>query len=584
MTEEMSSTSEIRVWAETLRDRVLECASDQEIETPEARLPSTLQGDLLEAVDLLLDQVQREESEPRDSDISASLSTADGGLIDALTEVMDHNLAQWQASISKSYRQSTAGELAQQLKAVGRLRDDLAEEQARFQAEWAQVEHGKAELLKQQIKLKRQRSVLAKELRARKAELLLEAEQQARKIRDEADLAGQEERLRCQERMAELDSMCATQEEELELLRAELETLRSETADPGSEASHSEQEWSELLELANQDSARLQAELESLRAELDEASQSIPHDQDEDSQKREEQTQQELDERARLIEELERENDSLRERIANRDDAVIDRADSNQADADDVAGDGQQVAALQSQVAELTEALEAKSQLLALQVDDSEPAEWTELLEKAKLEIDDLRNQNADLATQVARQQVVESGSSPDAQFDQESLSWEERKQLIIRQLESDEDGGTGQTDSTTRFEIEQIIETTNAEVARRDREIDELRSIIEQQADTKQGVAIGAAAIAQMLDSDELIRQERQKLKEIQSEWEDKLRQAEIDLSMERAKLARERTQLESERNDAKLALPLVKPESSEAPRTRKWLEHLGLRDEKND
>jgi hypothetical protein len=84
------------------------------------------------------------------------------------------------------------------------------------------------------------------------------------------------------------------------------------------------------------------------------------------------------------------------------------------------------------------------------------------------------------------------------------------------------------------------------------------------------------------MLDSDELIAQERQRLKQIQREWEDKLRQEEIDLSMERAKLARERTQLEEELDNVKSLQnsPAASPPGGRG-KTRKWLEHLGLRDE---
>lgn len=96
--------------------------------------------------------------------------------------------------------------------------------------------------------------------------------------------------------------------------------------------------------------------------------------------------------------------------------------------------------------------------------------------------------------------------------------------------------------------------------------------------------MAIGAAAIAQMLDADELISQERQKLKDIQREWEDKLRQAEIDLSMERAKLARERTQLETELEQARKSPPSpfveIEGQTKAQARTRKWLEHLGLKE----
>jgi hypothetical protein len=203
-------------------------------------------------------------------------------------------------------------------------------------------------------------------------------------------------------------------------------------------------------------------------------------------------------------------------------------------------------------------------------------------LELTQQELEDLRSQNADLATQLAERQVVTSGSQPHGQFDHESLSWEERKALIIKQLE--EDSVNAEIPDVEvqqqRLEIERIIETTQQEVEKRDREIEELRSIVEHQSDTKQGVAIGAAAIAQMLDSDELVAQERQKLKEIQQEWQEKLRQAEIDLSMERAKLARERCQLEDELANARSQQAAVQ-EPGGVGKTRKWLDRLGLSDD---
>ena len=152
---------------------------------------------------------------------------------------------------------------------------------------------------------------------------------------------------------------------------------------------------------------------------------------------------------------------------------------------------------------------------------------------------------------------------------------------MILQQLE--EDDSSSNLGESQKLDVERIVASTNEEIARRDREIEELRSIVEQQSDTRQGVAIGAAAIAQMLDSDELVSQERQKLKDIQHEWEEKLRQAEIDLSMERAKLARERLELEAQRERAveDQPDPHEQDEDGEKGRTRKWLVHLGLRDE---
>ena len=213
-------------------------------------------------------------------------------------------------------------------------------------------------------------------------------------------------------------------------------------------------------------------------------------------------------------------------------------------------------------------------------------AELESRLANAGQELSDLKNQNFDLASQVAKHQVLSSGHSPQVNFDSSALTWEERKQLIMRQLEDElaEDGRNDSTDATGRLEIEKVLQTTQVEIDRRDTEIAELHSIIQQQSDTRQGVAIGAAAFAQAFDADEIIQQERQKLKEIQLQWEDKLRQAEIDVSLERARLARERTQLELELDTTQRERKAAGPPPTESKR-RKWLDHLGLREEnRND
>ncbi|MCC7333686.1 MAG: hypothetical protein IT422_01230 [Pirellulaceae bacterium] len=214
-------------------------------------------------------------------------------------------------------------------------------------------------------------------------------------------------------------------------------------------------------------------------------------------------------------------------------------------------------------------------------------AELEARLMTAEQELSDLKDQNFDLASQVAKHQVQSSGHSPHINFDASTLSWEERKQLFLRQLEdeSDEnDCNESATDAaqaaTQRLEMKKVIQATQIEIDRRDAEIAELQSIIQQQSDTRQGVAIGAAAFAQAFDNDEIIQQERQKLIDIQLQWEEKLRQAEIDVSLERAKLARERTQLEQELASTHRERSVHESSPMEG-RTRKWLEHLGLREE---
>jgi hypothetical protein len=97
----------------------------------------------------------------------------------------------------------------------------------------------------------------------------------------------------------------------------------------------------------------------------------------------------------------------------------------------------------------------------------------------------------------------------------------------------------------------------------------------------------VGAAAIAQMLDTDELVRQERDNLKELQEKLREELKKAEVDISLERAKIARDRAEL-----DEKLRLiqaerasgpgDLTPGDKGKQPARGKWLARLGLQEGK--
>jgi hypothetical protein len=211
-------------------------------------------------------------------------------------------------------------------------------------------------------------------------------------------------------------------------------------------------------------------------------------------------------------------------------------------------------------------------------------------LKKMAAEFADLREQNSDLALQLARAQMTSYHNAPHLNLsvlNQESMTWEQRKKLILEQLENETAAENPTEHSQHRIEIQDVLRTTQSEIDLRDKEIAELKSIVEQQSNTREGVAIGAAAIAQLLDSDELVKLEREKLVAIQREWESKLRDAEIQISMERAKLSRERAELESQvRKSLEPAVNLISQSDSsgdtkpDGKPTRRWLEHLGLRD----
>lgn len=214
--------------------------------------------------------------------------------------------------------------------------------------------------------------------------------------------------------------------------------------------------------------------------------------------------------------------------------------------------------------------------------------ELRQQLDSAMAETEDLRQQNSDLAARLAQQLTSAATSDKSTgRGNGEQLSWEQRKLLILKQLEDDTISGNEFIPHEEKLSIQEVLDSTQAEITRRDEEIEELREIVRMQSDTRDGLAIGAAGVAQMLDGDELIQQERQKLREIQEEWESKLRQAEIDLSMERAKIARERIALDKQKEElCQSTKEVVMPACTGKGKgkERRWLSILGLGEQATD
>ncbi len=200
----------------------------------------------------------------------------------------------------------------------------------------------------------------------------------------------------------------------------------------------------------------------------------------------------------------------------------------------------------------------------------------SQLLE-ARHEAVELRMQSNDLGSRLAKYQGASAGQKS------ETLTWEQRKEALLQQLEAETHAETP-CDPRKVLEIEKIIEQTQSEIERRDQEIADLKTLIEQQSIAHDGMSIGVAAIAEMIESDSLIVSERLRLKELRDEWEQKQRQAEIEMSMERAKLARERLELQEKTRSYDDDNPPQTPEEINATKASKrgrWLARLGLRDE---
>ena len=198
----------------------------------------------------------------------------------------------------------------------------------------------------------------------------------------------------------------------------------------------------------------------------------------------------------------------------------------------------------------------------------------SQLLE-ARHETVELRMQNNDLGSRLAKFQGPVAGQRS------ETMSWEQRKEALLQQLESEVHSETP-CDPRKVLEIEKVIEQTSLEIARRDAELSDLKALLEQQAVARDGMSIGVGAIAQMIESDDLVVAERLRLQEMREEWEGKQRQAEIEMSMERAKIARERLDLQEQIRSNEITNPPRTEEEQKQDRPRgRWLARLGLRDE---
>lgn len=224
-------------------------------------------------------------------------------------------------------------------------------------------------------------------------------------------------------------------------------------------------------------------------------------------------------------------------------------------------------------------------------------------LERRQNHIAELTDQIEDLAAQVAQSGVRQTVRS-DQSCSNDALSWEERKSLILQQMENDSFdadafvesiGDSGKDADGQGFEsndpsviLDQLIQRlqrAEAESADRKIEVGELRMLLDQQSETREGgIAIGAAAIASMVDSDELVAQERQRLQTLQDQWEAKFRQSEIEASLERAKLSRERRELAKRTESLEEELEHLRRaarmniEPNESGTSRRWLAKLGL------
>lgn len=196
----------------------------------------------------------------------------------------------------------------------------------------------------------------------------------------------------------------------------------------------------------------------------------------------------------------------------------------------------------------------------------------------------ELRTKNLELQQQLVQARAVSSPVSDKPRKPDGTLDWEAEKRRILAALESDFDQNDPER-QTERLKIETVLKTTEAALVAKDRAIAELKQQLE--APLRDGVQslVASSATDQAVDGDAVIQEERRRLAQLQVEWREKLRRAEIELSMERAKLARQRAELDDRVQVLEGTTPSPssdRPQAANAdpPLRGRWLARLGLGD----
>lgn len=206
--------------------------------------------------------------------------------------------------------------------------------------------------------------------------------------------------------------------------------------------------------------------------------------------------------------------------------------------------------------------------------------EYRRRYELAASDLEELKARNSALQRQLDDARQAAAALATQSQAPSGRLDWEAEKRRTLAALESE----TDQHDASQcgeRLKIEEMLHSTEQIIGEKDRQIRELT----QQVEAQRGNIEASAPANAALDADAAIQEERKRLNQLQEEWREKLRQAEIEVSLERAKLARQRAEMEERLQAAqadphKSAPPAAPSGRAERRSSGRWLARLGLTD----
>jgi chromosome segregation ATPase len=500
----------------------------------------------------------------------ASLDQRFEQLQSLLTQLDEHSResreAESQLAAARYEQQSAAEKLEQQ-------RIELEQRRRSIEETAAQLATREKHLDELEQRSRASRVQLARELKVRRKEQLAEIER--RRIELEQIVASEDEALESklagfQEELSRLQLQTDQRTSQVEDLRAQLDAAHLQLKQREAE---NRELVNRLEEIATTDK-RNSVEAAEVAAQLAEAQ--------EKSESQQAATQAALakarDEQQQLRDALQASADALEQangRIAELDQQAA--ALREQVDASGDEASKQRISELEAERDALVERL-SDAETMAGHSGRASSEELSELQRRYEVALADLRE--AKLQNARLEDQVTSGGGVPVVAGG--AMDWETQKRMMLAKLEADFDEDDPDQ-AADRMTVEGAISLTDQVVAEKERELEELRRLLDDQSQNLGGVAVGAAAIAEMLDGDDLIQQEREKLETLQQEWREKLRKAEIDISVERAKIARERAQMEEKLQS--IAQKTITDDngnesSGDTPKRGKWLARLGLGD----
>jgi chromosome segregation ATPase len=236
--------------------------------------------------------------------------------------------------------------------------------------------------------------------------------------------------------------------------------------------------------------------------------------------------------------------------------------------------------ALRAERDALAQRVEELEQRPPAQLDPDAERQVGDLQRRFELAVEDVRElktKNAQLESQLAA-----AGTQSVTRHDAGAMDWESQKKRMLAALEvttAEEDDLARQQERVT---IEGTIEITDSVVAEKDRLIAELEAQLQvAHARPAESDQDRSRKIDDLIDGDEVIAQHRQRCQQLERETEDKLRAAELELSVERAKMARQKVELEELRANLESQRQLLESNGSTlapgAPK-RRWLSKLGI------